>query len=354
VLRALSAKHADLDTLWVGGEAGMEAELVMREGISYKTIPAAGLHGVGPAAMPRNAWKLMRGTLASARFLDGFRPDVLFLTGGFLAGPMVMAARSPFARHRPRTMLFVPDIEPGLALKLLARFADRIAVTTSASQRYFSQEVIETGYPIRPDLQRWTKADARAALGLQENLPVLLVGGGSKGARSINEALIAHLPTLLEESQVVHLTGQAEADTVAARTRNLDSAVSARYHRFAYLHEQMGAALAAADLAVMRAGASVLGELTFFGLPAVLVPYPHAWRYQHVNAEYLADRNAAVVLEDTVLSEQLLPVVMQLLRDPSKREAMASAMRSLAHPEAAEALANQLLTLGKRPGGQLP
>ena len=104
----------------------------------------------------------------------------------------------------------------------------------------------------------------------------------------------------------------------------------------------------------MRAGASVLGELTLFGLPAVLVPYPHAWRYQRVNAEYLADRNAAVVLEDGMLSQQLLPVVVQLLRNPSKREAMASAMRSLARPKAAEALANQLLDLGRRSGGQRP
>jgi UDP-N-acetylglucosamine--N-acetylmuramyl-(pentapeptide) pyrophosphoryl-undecaprenol N-acetylglucosamine transferase len=176
------------------------------------------------------------------------------------------------------------------------------------------------------------------------------VAGGSKGARSINEALIRCLPGMLKLAQVVHVTGQGEWDAVTEATSGLTKVQRRRYRAFPYLHEQMGAALAAADLAVMRAGASTLGELPLFGLPAILVPYPHAWRYQRVNAEYLAAHRAAVVIKDEELGSELLPAVQKLLRSSSRWRSMQAGMRSLAKPDAAQALASQLLELGgKRP-----
>ena len=108
----------------------------------------------------------------------------------------------------------------------------------------------------------------------------------------------------------------------------------------------MGAALASADLVISRAGASTLGEFPFFGLPAILVPYPHAWRYQKVNADYLAERGAAVIVKDEMLKNELLPVIKDLLANPSKREAMSKAMKSLSHPQAAQAIAEQIMQLG--------
>jgi UDP-N-acetylglucosamine--N-acetylmuramyl-(pentapeptide) pyrophosphoryl-undecaprenol N-acetylglucosamine transferase len=336
----LNARHSHVDTLWVGSESGMEAELVGREGVRFASIPAAGLHGVGLRSLPRNAAQLVRGFVASRRLLHEFHPDVLFFTGGYLAGPMALAGKAI------PTVLYVPDIEPGLALKTLARFADRICVTSARTQKYLRQSVAVTGYPVRAELAQWTKQRARLTLGLEEDLPVLLVAGGSKGARSINQALVAQLPALLEVTQVVHLTGQGESETVAAATAHLTQQQQRRYHRHAFLHEDMGAALAAADFAVMRSGASVLGELPLFGLPAILVPYPHAWRYQWINARYLAEQNAAVVIEDAALRGKLLSTVQSLLREPAKRTAMHDAMRSLAHPEAANLLAGQLLELG--------
>jgi UDP-N-acetylglucosamine:LPS N-acetylglucosamine transferase len=330
--------------LWVGGETGMEAELVKREGVAFEAIPAAGLHGVGLRALPRNSYHLLRGLLASRRIVQAFRPDVLFFTGGFLAGPMALAGQNV------PTMLYVPDIEPGFALKALARFADCIAVTAAETQMYFGRKVVVTGYPVRANLAGWTRKQGREALQLRADLPVLLVSGGSKGARSINEALLANLPELLESTQVIHLTGEQEWAAVASAMPELTKTQSDRYRAYAYLHEQMGAALAAADIAVARAGASVLGEFPLMGLPAVLVPYPHAWRYQSINAEYLAEHHAAIVVKDEVLRDQLLMIVGDLLRNPSRREAMQSAMRALAHPDAAQALAQQLLELG----GQSP
>jgi UDP-N-acetylglucosamine--N-acetylmuramyl-(pentapeptide) pyrophosphoryl-undecaprenol N-acetylglucosamine transferase len=134
---------------------------------------------------------------------------------------------------------------------------------------------------------------------------------------------------------------------------SLPGELVARYHPYAFLHEEMGAALAAADLVLCRAGASTLGELPLFGLPAILVPYPFAWRYQQVNAQYLADRGAAAIIQDADLPLQYLPVVRDLLQNVPKRQQMQSAMLSLAQPDAARSIAVQLYDLSAEGGGKL-
>jgi UDP-N-acetylglucosamine--N-acetylmuramyl-(pentapeptide) pyrophosphoryl-undecaprenol N-acetylglucosamine transferase len=319
----------------------METGLVQRAGIPFATIPAAGLHGVGLRDLPGNAVKLARGFAASRKILREFRPDALFFTGGYLAGPMALAGRNI------PTLLYVPDIEPALAIKTIARFADRIAVTASDARRYFSSRarLVETGYPVRADLLRWEPSAARKQFHLCEDKPVLTIWGGSRGARSINQAVTHHLPRLLEMAQVIHVTGELDWPNVEAAQSALTADQRRDYHAFAYLHEEMGAAMAAADLVVSRAGASVLGEYPLLGLPALLVPYPHAWRYQKVNADYLAGRGAAVILEDGKLKDELLTVTQTLLRDPAKLEAMRAAARSMARPQAARTIASQILEL---------
>lgn len=175
---------------------------------------------------------------------------------------------------------------------------------------------------------------------------MLLAAGGSRGARTINTAVSSHLPALLELAQVVHITGQLDWEAAQNNLQRLTAVQRQRYKVFAYLHEEMGAALAAADLVVARAGASALGEFPFFGLPAIVVPYPHAWRYQRVNAEYLRRHLAAIMVQDELLERQLPTLVKDLLGNPAKREAMQTAMRSLAQPQAAQRLAEQLVALG--------
>jgi UDP-N-acetylglucosamine--N-acetylmuramyl-(pentapeptide) pyrophosphoryl-undecaprenol N-acetylglucosamine transferase len=329
------------ETLWVGGEGGMEARLVKRANVPFKTIPAAGVHGVGLKALPGNLFRLARGFFAARRIVAEFKPDVLFFTGGFLAVPMALAGM-----HIP-TALYVPDIEPALALKTLARFADRIAVTAEDSFQYFKrpERILLTGYPTRADLAGWKRNEARQSLNLKDNTPVLLVVGGSKGARSINNAVLANLPALLEKVQVVHITGELDWPDVKEKVRELNETQSARYHPYPYLYEQMGAALASADLVLSRAGASTLGEFPLFGLPAVLVPYPYAWRYQKVNSEYLVKRGAAVALEDASLPDQLLPVLNDLLGNPQKLTSMRAAMQSQSRPHAAAEIGRLLLAL---------
>ena len=335
---ALTSKVLDVDTLWVGGEGGMEESLVKRRGIAYQAIPSAGLHGVGLAALPRNILKLTRGFFAARRILNDFKPDVLFFTGGYVAAPMALAGLSV------PTLLYVPDIEPGIALKSLARFSNAIAVTTEQSQKFFNKKVIETGYPLRSDLAVWDRETANRHLGISSKKPVLLVFGGSKGARSINMAVLHELNALLEKFEIIHLTGELDWDEVRHHREQLPMDLAARYHAMPYLHE-MGAALAAADLVVSRAGASALGEFPLFGIPAALVPYPHAWRYQKVNADYLTNRGAAIMLEDSLLNEELLETLVVLMENPNKLRAMRAAMFELSHPRAAEKIAGILMEL---------
>jgi UDP-N-acetylglucosamine--N-acetylmuramyl-(pentapeptide) pyrophosphoryl-undecaprenol N-acetylglucosamine transferase len=330
-----------VETLWVGGEGGMEARLVERASIPFKTIPAAGLHGVDLTQLPGNLAALSRGVFASRDILDEFKPDVLFFTGGYVAVPMALAGR------KIPSLLHVPDIEPGMALKALAYFAKRIALTAEESKQYFqsNRNTVVTGYPVRTELLNWKKPVARKRLGLKADLPVLLVLGGSKGARSINLALFEHLTTLLEQVEIVHISGELDWSMIEEKRDTLSKEQAKRYHAYPYLHEDMGAALSTADLAVSRAGASVLGEYPLFGIPAILVPYPHAWRYQKVNADMLAKRGAALMIEDAKLKSGLYLTIEKLLETPEKLEAMRTAMLALRAPEAAGKIAAQLCEL---------
>jgi UDP-N-acetylglucosamine--N-acetylmuramyl-(pentapeptide) pyrophosphoryl-undecaprenol N-acetylglucosamine transferase len=199
----------------------------------------------------------------------------------------------------------------------------------------------------------WTREGAFQALELDSSIPVLLVFGGSKGARSINRALINILPDLLKDMQVVHITGTLDWDEIKESVKTLTEIEQRNYRVFPFLHEKIGAAFRSADLVVSRSGAAILGEYPMFALPAILVPYPHAWRYQKTNAEYLARQNAAEIIEDGDLSEKLLDTVQSLMRDPERLAVMSSAMKALARPEAAEKIARQLYELaGIDPGGE--
>ena len=321
----------------------MEADLVNRAGIPYRAIPAGGVHGVGLKAV----WglvQLTRGYFAARRLIREFQPEVLFFTGGYVAIPTGLAGR------KIPTLLCLPDIEPGLALKVLSRFADHIAVPAEESKAYFPRRkrITVAGYPTRPDLNVWDRKDAFDAFGLSPEKPTLLVTGGSLGARSINQALVSVLPDLLPEMQVVHLTGKLTWPEVEAAYKDLPAELSVNYQPFPYLYERMGAAFTVADLVVSRAGASILGELPIFGAPAVLVPYPYAWRYQKVNADYLVRQNAAVVLRDEDLETDLLAVVQELMHNKPKRSQMQSSMQSLANPQSALSIANILRELASQ------
>ena len=328
------------EVLWIGGIGGIEEDLVRRAGIPYEGIPAGAIHGVG-LRMIRGFVKTGQGYLAAREIVHDFKPDRMLFTGGYVPVPVALAGRTI-----PK-LLYVPDIEPGLALKTLARSADRIALIADDSRAYFSKRAKTevTGYPVRRELTIWNRASARKHFGIADDLPALLVFGGSLGARSINRAVLANLELLLDRMQVVHLSGELDWPEVEAAQARLRPERAGRYKAFPYLHETMGAAYAAADLVLSRGGASALGEFPLFAIPAILVPYPHAWRYQMVNARYLERHGAAVILEDQKLTSDMLDLVVALMSDRRKLSSMKTAMGRLAVPDAARKIADLVQNL---------
>ncbi len=343
-LAVVEALENSMDVLWVGGIGGMEAGLVSRAGLNFEAIPAAGLHGVGLANMPANMVQLMKGTVAARRIIRSYQPDVLFFTGGYVGIPAAVAGKSI------PSLAYVPDIEPGLALKWICRMADRIAVTTTDSHVYFDRphRLVTTGYPVRKGL-KISRTEARKIMGLEDDRPVLLVFGGSRGARSLNQSVWRDLARLLEHAQVVHITGQLDWPTVSDVLSSLKDGGKG-YYPFQYLHNEMSAALSAADLVVSRAGASILGEFTALGLPSILAPYPHAWRYQKTNADYLVSHGAAVQIEDESLEDKFANTVLGLLADRKQLQVMSAAAQQLARPEASAAIAAELHRLAGKGG----
>ncbi len=326
----------------------MEGEIISRQNIAYQSIPAAGLHGVGLKNLPGNLVKLVRGYLKAGRILSEYKPDVLFFTGGYLAVPAAFAGRA-----KP-SLVFIPDIEPGLAIRTISKLVSRIVLSVEQSHQYTppGKEVIVSGYPVRSNMLAWTRDRALKTLELSPNLPILLVFGGSKGARSINQALETILPDLLREMQVVHITGTLDWEGIKNSRDKLTAELQKNYRVYPFLHEEMGAALRSADLVVSRSGASILGEYPMFELPAILVPYPYAWRYQKTNAQFLVDQDAALMVRDEDLEERLLPEVLSLIRDPERLNKMKIALKRMAKPGAAETIARELISLaGDTEGG---
>lgn len=355
--------------LWVGSIGGMEQALVERAGIPFRGISTGQLRVANPIKLLKNAGKMVAGVRQCLAIVDGFRPDVCFVTGGYVCGPVVLAC----ARRGVPVLIYLPDVMPGYAIRSLSKLAKRVAVTLPEVAAHFGGVVpqgkaVVTGYPVREaliaaaqdraearrrlaDALAWPMAAAspaspHAEAGL-ESLPLLLVWGGSQGARVINRATWGAIGLLAEHAVVLHAVGERDWPLYEewVRANPLGEKVRERYHPVPYLHEAMPLALAAADLTVARAGASALGEFPAAGLPAVLAPY--AGVNQMDNAQALARRGAAVIVQDEELESRLAPVVVDLLTDAGKLQAMRRAMAELARPGAAEMIASEIVGMAR-------
>ncbi len=344
-LQHLGLKREEL--LWIGSRGEMEEELVPRAGIHLKTIRGGAIVSVPPHVMIMNAAKLMWSIGTASGIMRRFKPDVMFMTGGYMAVPVSLAARL----HGVPIIIYLPDVEPGSAIKFVMPLAQKVACTTDGSRAYVpAEKMIVTGYPVRPELRAaatMSKDRALAHFDLQMERPTLFVFGGSRGAQAINRALMAALPALLGQVQVIHISGTATWPEVEANLANLSDEQLVYYRPYPYLHERMGAAFRAADLVLARAGASMLGEGPAFGLPSILVPLAWAWRYQKVNADFLTERNAAVQLTDETLQDELVPTVLGLLNDEARLAQMQAAAQVLDIPDAATRLAQWVLDLAE-------
>lgn len=335
------AEGAGLEVLYVGVKGKIDRELVEREGLRFQGVTARPLRVGSVVGTGRGVLGLAAGTTQAYRILRRFNPDVVFATGGYGSVGVGIAAK---LLKRP-LVLFLPDVEAGLAVRMLARVADRVAITVPPAAAAFPErKVVLTGYPVRRAFFEANRDDARARFGLHPSLPTVLVSGASSGAHAINKAVAAWAPDFLRIGQLLHLCGRQDEAWLLDERAALPPELRARYHVHAYLHEDMAQALAAADVAVMRSGASTLGELPAARLPAVLVPGEYEGWDQSPNARYLADHGAAIMLSQARLSE-LPETVTSLLADTGRRQKMAEALGRMARPDAAQSLADLIRTM---------
>lgn len=326
---------AGTELVYYGTEQGPERAVAEDAAIPYRSIPAGRVRGRSPLRLATGLGRLWRGSQLATKLLAEDRPVAVFATGGYAAAPVGHAAK----RAGIPLVVFLPDVHPGWAVRFLARYARRIACSVEESVASLpAARTVVTGYPVRRQFLDATREEGIARFQLDPALPTVLVSGGSLGAHQINLAVAGMLRTLLEQAQVIHISGVEEERWLQRERDRLPEWLRGRYHLHAYTDE-MAYAMRAADLAVMRGGASTLGELPVCGLPAIVIP--GAFSDQRLNGTYLAAAGAAISLRATQLDE-LETLVTTLLNDAERRRAMADAMGRLARPDAAQTLATLL------------
>lgn len=323
------------ELVYYGTEKGPERALAEQANIPYRAVPASAVRSRSPIRLATGLARLWSGSRVASRLLAEDRPAALFATGGYAAAPVGRAAQ----RAGIPLVVFLPDVHPGWAVRFLARYATKVACSVEGSvQSLPADRTVVTGYPVRSQFLNATREEGIARFGLDPSLKTVLVAGGSLGAHQINLAVSGALRTLLEHAQIIHISGVDEEHWLQRERDRLPAWMRARYHLHAYT-EEMAYAMRAADLAVTRAGASTLGELPITGLPAIVIP--GSFSDQHINADFLAREGAAITLP-TLRLDELESMILGLLDDAPRRESMATAMRRLARPDAADALARLL------------
>ena len=338
-------RRADNAFLYLGRAGSVEQRLAQRAQIPFQAIATGQVRGKAPWIVARSLWRMYRSVGDVRALIRRFQPDAIFVTGGYVSAPVIWAG----AAEKIPSVIYLPDLEPGWAIRATARWATRVAVSFPQVTRHFAPgKAIVTGYPVRAAFFTADQKRARAKFQLEPNARTVAIFGGSSGAHHINEAVVTNLVELTRHAQVIHLTGRNDETWVADQAARLPDDLRARVRVFGYLEDDLPDALAAADLVVARAGAATLGEFPALGLPAVLVPGPFAGQFQEPNACFLVERGAAVKVDDTALSRELLPTIRKLFDAPEKLKTMCDAMRALANPDAAANIAKLLAELAIR------
>jgi UDP-N-acetylglucosamine--N-acetylmuramyl-(pentapeptide) pyrophosphoryl-undecaprenol N-acetylglucosamine transferase len=320
-------RAAGLEVVFVGGQRA-EAELVPAAGYELRSIRVEGLSRTNPLRAARAALRAAAAVRVAHKILGELRPAAVLGGGGYVAGPVGLAA---LARHIP-LVLTEADSHLGITNRLLAPRARRVCLAFPIEGRDGDRYEV-TGRPVPPPAT--DVAAARARFGLKEGERCVLVFGGSLGARTINEAAVEAFADA--SFRVLHAAGTRDHAALAPR-------VDGEHYDLRPYIDDFGEALAACDLCVARAGGSIF-EIAAAGKPAILVPYPYASAdHQTANARWMQDAGAAVVVPDGELtSTRLRAEVSALLDDPDRLTAMASVSAALARPDAAQAVADEVL-----------
>ena len=347
IVRAIEKQLKDsgdsCDILYVGTSAGLEAMIVPREGLRFETIQVSGIKRSISLKIISTAIKVVVGFFQALSLMRRFKPNIVIGTGGFVCGPVLLAA----AICKVPCIIQEQNALPGITNKLLSRFVNKVCLGYREAGEHFpaaaQDKLIYTGNPVRDDIVKVDKVKAYVELGIDAHKKTILVVGGSRGARSINNAMIEVYSFFAGRAdvQVLHATGEADFPRMLKAFNELQVPNKENIIVRPYLFNIQNA-LAVADLAVYRAGAVGLAELAAVGVPAILIPYPYAAEnHQEYNARALEKAKAALVILDRDLSGEMLVEQLnrlfsqpQLLADMAKNSAQAGIL------DAAQCIAN--------------
>lgn len=317
------------DFLWVGTQDGIEKELIAKENIPYQAIPAAKLRRYFSLKNLFAPFILIAAFIKSLFIIKKYKPDFILSAGGFVSVPVIWAG----ALFNKKSIIHQQDIQPGLANRLLAPFAYKITVAFEASLQNFSkQKTIVVGNPVRSKIFSGAKESAVKRFNLENDLPTVLILGGSLGAEKINELATGAIVDLIEICQIIHVSGKGNMVEWLDKDK---FEKSGRYHAYEYLDEELFDAYAAADLVVSRAGLSTLTELSTLAKPLILIPIPD--NQQEANAKYFAGRNAAVVLDQSSATAlELAQLIKDLLLNKASLERLSQNIKEIMLANAAE------------------
>lgn len=351
--RLFQERHSDCKVLFVGADGGMENRLVPKEDYEIRTVTITNFRrSLKPANIAHNVGTLInmsRSRAQARKILDEFKPDLVVGTGGYASYPVVKQA----AKRGIPTAVHESNAVPGLTTKALSKVVDRVMVGFETSRSHYQNpdKVVVTGTPVRGDFFRYTKAEARARLGLSDDRPLLLSYWGSLGARVMNDRTV-ELMALEQEAGTpfhhIHGAGRdyphvlEELDKHGIDGRQGDLQVRE------YIYD-MPLVMAAADVVLCRAGASTISELTAIAKPSVLVPSPNVTaNHQEKNARVLEEQGAAVLLlEQDADAKKLFDTLCELLGDEPRRDAMVRALKGVSTPDASETIYRTLMELLK-------
>ncbi|MDQ0161638.1 UDP-N-acetylglucosamine--N-acetylmuramyl-(pentapeptide) pyrophosphoryl-undecaprenol N-acetylglucosamine transferase [Bacillus alveayuensis] len=334
-IKEVQKHHKKVDFLYIGTSNGLENKIVKREGIPFKEIEITGFKRSLSFDNVKTVMRFLKGVSLCKRYLKDFKADVVIGTGGYVCGPVVYAA----SKLRIPTIIHEQNSLPGLTNKFLAKYVDKVAICFEEAEKYFPQDkVVLTGNPRASEVVGHNPNKGKKSLNLDEKLRTVLIFGGSRGARPINDAVIGALEKFSKKSyQVIYVTGEVHYDSVMNKAKELNLKNNVIIKPFIH---NMPEVLAAVDLVVSRAGATTIAEITALGLPSILIPSPYVTaNHQEMNARSLSKHEAAILLlEKEISSERLLKHIDEILLNPVQLESMRKASKKFGIPDAAQRL----------------
>ncbi len=345
IANALRIMDPEIEILFVGAEGRMEMEKIPAAGYDIVGLPISGFNRKNPFKNITVLIKLMKSLTLAHRIVSDYKPDVVVGVGGYASGPLLRQA----GKLGIPLLIQEQNSYAGITNKLLAKRASVICVAYEGMEKYFpAEKIIKTGNPVRQSFEnlKHLRKEAFSFFNLTENIPVVLVLGGSLGAGSINRSLSENLQSVIDSgSQWIWQTGKHYYEDVNALV-SVTSAKNIAVHGFI---ARMDYAFAVADVIISRAGAGTISELCLVGKPVILVPSPNvAEDHQTKNALALSERNAAILVPDTQALNKIVEEAVALVSDIEKQAALSENIVKMADRDADKRIAEQVLKLIKQ------